>query len=114
MKPRQIVCAFLLSLLLSSFPLGGAIKAQGKVEVEVETGPKFSGGDSSKIQGCVRNVLGNKFPFGALGKLPKGKPSCPRVVFFKEAREFCWLIQIWHAIEPGVLIYYLIQIIIHL
>jgi hypothetical protein len=82
--------------------------------VEVKTGPEFSGGDKNKVQGCVRNILGKKFPFGALGKIPKGKPSCPRVVFFKEAHEFCWLIQIWHAIEPGVLIYYLIQIIIHL
>jgi hypothetical protein len=112
MKPRQIVCAFVLSLLLLSFPLIDVVEAQ--TEVEVKTGPEFSGGDKSKVQGCVNNILGKKFPFGALGKLPKGGSSCPRVVFFKEAHEFCWLIQIWHAIEPGVLIYYLVQIIIHL
>lgn len=117
MKWDQFLSAIFLSVLLFLANPFDLAKAAGdlNVEVEIETGPTFESGDSSTIRGCFQTSLGHKFPIGIIGTIPESsKTVCPSITFFEDTHEFCWLVDIWHVIEPGVIIYWIIQIILHL
>lgn len=117
MKWGQFLSAMLLSFLLFLSNPFDLAKAAGdlNVEVEIETGPTFEPGDEGTIQGCFQSSLGTKFPIGIIGTIPQSPGTvCPSVTFFEDTHEFCWLVDIWHVIEPGVLIYWAIQIVLHL
>jgi hypothetical protein len=115
-KWNQFLSAIFLSFLLFLSNPFDLAKAEGdlNVEVEIETGPVFEPGDEAKIQGCIDSTLSNRFLFGTLGTIPDGGAVCPQIKFFDDTHTFCWLVDVWHAIEPGVVIYWMIQVIIHL
>lgn len=117
MKWSQFLSAVFLSFFLFLVNPFDLVKAEGdlNVEVEIETGPTFESGDASTIQGCYESSLATKFPIGIIGTIPESPGTvCPSITFFEDTHEFCWLVDIWHVIEPGVIIYWIIQIILHL
>lgn len=78
--------------------------ANGQVEVEVETGPKFDSSDRGNVAACIRNHFSNKFPFDFYAAPSVSKQECPNVEFFDKEFEICWLLDIWHLVEPGILL----------
>lgn len=116
MKWGQFLIASFLSLLLFLGNPFDLAKAAGdlNVDVEIETGPVFTPGDEQTIRGCIDSTLNHRFLFGTIGEIPEAGSVCPVITFFDDTHEFCWLVDIFHAIEPGIMIYWMIQVIIHL
>ncbi|HBL11652.1 MAG TPA: hypothetical protein DD379_09630 [Cyanobacteria bacterium UBA11162] len=76
-----------------------------QVNVEVETGPEFSSGDADTVWGCIQSHYHQRFPFDFIYEVPELRDTqCPSATFWGKTREFCWLLDIFHQIEPAILI----------
>jgi len=75
------------------------------VDVEIETGPEFNPADAPTVWACVQAHYHKKFPFDFYTAPPlTGNLSCPGAEFFGEYQEACWVIEVWHKVEPGFLL----------
>ncbi|MBE9124897.1 MULTISPECIES: hypothetical protein [unclassified Coleofasciculus] len=75
-----------------------------QVEIEVETGPEFHPFDEQTVLGCIQSRFQTRFPFDFYAAPSLGSLSCPSAEFFGEEWEACWLVDIWHSVEPGVVL----------
>jgi len=84
------------------------------VEVEIETGPEFDPTDSLTIWSCVQGHYHDKFPFDFVASPPIGDLSCPSIVFFGKYFELCYILDIYHKIEPAIILGMLISAVLWL
>ena len=84
------------------------------VEVEIETGPEFDPSDAPTIWACVQASYHQKFPFDFMASPAPGVLSCPNASFFGMDYELCWLLDIFHLIEPAIILGMLISAVLWL
>jgi hypothetical protein len=108
---RSVLLLLLLFLLL----IPQSILAQEQpVQIEAEIDPDFNSGDSSKISSCVD--FSGKFPLGVVSGLGEVSASSTpsSVELFGYTYELPFIGRIFHLIEPGIIAWYLVQVLIHL
>ena len=101
-------------LCLVIFLDGGLVRAVGdanlNVDVEVDSGPEFTGDDKDNIMMCMANSLNSHFPFDIYRVLDEktGEPNaaleCPKLTIFYNDYEACYLLDILQVLEPFIIL----------
>ncbi|MEQ9667363.1 hypothetical protein [Coleofasciculus sp. G2-EDA-02] len=111
---KSLIYLFLAAMfLVVQVPVGNC-QGKVKVEVEIETGPEFNPGDANTIWACVKAHYHRKFPFDFLASPPIGVLSCPNITFWDKYYELCWIVDIFHKIEPAIILGMLISAVLWL
>lgn len=111
---KSLIYLFLAAVLLVTQVSAGNCAGDVNVEVEIETGPEFHSSDPNTIWGCVELHYKNKFPFDFLTEPSTQGLTCPSATFFGRDYELCWLLDIFHLVEPAMILGMLISAVLWL
>ncbi|EDX73206.1 hypothetical protein MC7420_4453 [Coleofasciculus chthonoplastes PCC 7420] len=111
---KSLIYLFLVAMFLVVQVPAGNCQGDLNVEVEIETGPEFDPTDAPTIWACVQAHYHNKFPFDFVAAPAPGVLSCPNVVFWDRHYELCWILDIYHKIEPAIILGMLISAVLWL
>jgi hypothetical protein len=113
MKKRFMVFTLLCLVI---FLDGGIVRATGdanlNVDVNVDSGPEFTGDDKDNIMSCMASSLNSHFPFDIYRVLDEktGGPDatntleCPKITIFYNDYEACYLLDILKVLEPFIVL----------
>jgi hypothetical protein len=111
---KSLIYLFLVAIfLVVQVPVANS-SGDLNVEVEIETGPEFNPTDAPTIWACVRAHYHKKFPFDFVASPPMGDLSCPNATFWDKSYQLCWLVDIFHLIEPAIILGMLISAVLWL
>ena len=112
---KRIIIISCFLIIICSF----SVRAQtGEIEVEVNTGPELTDQDEQVISYCVTaERYWTFFPMDFLMNgpvLPTSSTECPIVTFFGYIEEFCWVLDLFKVISPGITLSMFVYAIFHL
>lgn len=111
---KSLIYLFLAAMfLVVQVPVGNCA-GDLNVEVEIETGPEFDPFDADTIWWCVQAHYHQKFPFDFMAGPGNGVLSCPNASFFGKDYELCWILDIFHLVEPAIILGMLISAVLWL
>ena len=109
MKGRIFSFLVICAIVLYCFPAigsGGTTDGgSGTLDLEINTGPEFDDTDVEVIKYCVKDRYWAFFPMDFLFNgpaIPLGSSECPSVTFFGHYEEFCWVLDTYRLISPGI------------
>lgn len=84
-------------------PEDSKVKVVEQIEPEIIA---FVGGLAgiAAVWGCIKAHYQDRFPFDFYGAPALDDTQCPHATFWAKEYKFCWLIDIFHKIEPALLI----------
>ena len=107
MKQNLFIFICICAIVMFSFssPVFSSGGTDGSLDIEIHTGPEFTGQDNQTIKACTKNYYWDFFPMDFLFNGPSissGSGECPSVTFFGHYEEFCWALNTYRLISPGI------------